>query len=606
MCDMVNIFRMLHVRYFVSLWMMASACPVLAAERVLDASVHHLRAGGSGREWAEFAAEAGGPELVIRFESSANSGEQTLWVRQQDVRQRWTLLLNDKPLAQLAEDEADLSLAWVVPAGRLIDGSNTLRITSAARSSDDVMIGPIRLDPRPVREVLRDCTVRVRVTESHDRNPVPCRITIADENGSRVSLGALSDDHLAVRPGVIYTTDGRAEFGLAAGRYALYAGRGFEYSIDHQPVDIQRGDRAEVSLMIHREVPTPGLVSCDPHIHSRTHSGHGDASLTERLITIAGEGIELPIATEHNLHADYAPEAQRLELRRFLTPVVGNEVTTHIGHFNIFPVARGAAVPDFTLNSWPSLLRVLRATPDVQVVILNHPRDLHSGFRPFDPERYASLGRDDWPVNFNAVEVMNSGAPKNDPMVLFHDWMGLVSRGHRLAPIGSSDSHDVSRYTVGQGRTYVVCDDTYSPRIDVDAACRAIAEGRTYVSMGLLTQITVNGRYGPGDLVPLSHDLQVTVRVLGPSWVTAEEVELYADSELIRRAEIEPTSAVVKFEQTWTIPRRQVKSVLAAVATGPGVTAPYWPMAKPYQATAPEWRPYVFGSTGAVLVQGMP
>lgn len=84
-------------------------------------------------------------------------------------------------------------------------------------------------------------------------------------------------------------------------------------------------------------------------------------------------------------------------------------------------------------------------------------------------------------------------------MALFRDWLGLVSRGHRVAPIGSSDSHDVSRHTVGQGRTYIPCDDTDPPAIDVDAACRAIAEGRTLVSMGLLVQVQLNGPYGPGD-----------------------------------------------------------------------------------------------------------
>ena len=35
--------------------------------------------------------------------------------------------------------------------------------------------------------------------------------------------------------------------------------------------------------------------------------------------------------------------AQRTGTRRWFTPVMGNEVTTPAGHFNIFPVAAGAA-----------------------------------------------------------------------------------------------------------------------------------------------------------------------------------------------------------------------------------------------------------------------
>ena len=55
-----------------------------------------------------------------------------------------------------------------------------------------------------------------------------------------------------------------------------------------------------VPLAIRREVATPGLVACDTHVHTLTNSGHGDATIAERVVTLAGEGIELPIATDHN------------------------------------------------------------------------------------------------------------------------------------------------------------------------------------------------------------------------------------------------------------------------------------------------------------------
>ena len=40
------------------------------------------------------------------------------------------------------------------------------------------------------------------------------------------------------------------------------------------------------------------------------------------------------------------------------------------------------------------------------------------------------------------------------------------------------------------------------------------------------------------------------------------------------------------------------------MATGPGVTAPYWPTAKPYQPTSTHFTPYVLGMSGAVFVDG--
>src|SRR4029434_3955840 len=127
-----------------------------------------------------------------------------------------------------------------------------------------------------------------------------------------------------------------------------------------------------IEMEIAREVLTPGLVSCDTHIHTLELSGHGDATLDERMFTIAGEGVELPIATEHNPHADYAEAASRTGMNRYFTTVRGNEVTTSAGHFNIFPVEANATVPNAKVTHWPELLKSIRATPGVAVVLLNH------------------------------------------------------------------------------------------------------------------------------------------------------------------------------------------------------------------------------------------
>ena len=55
------------------------------------------------------------------------------------------------------------------------------------------------------------------------------------------------------------------------------------------------------------------------------------------------------------------------------------------------------------------------------------------------------------------MEVVNSGAQQTDVMRPFRDWFGLLNHGLALTPVGASDSHDVSRYIVGQGRTYIRC-----------------------------------------------------------------------------------------------------------------------------------------------------
>jgi hypothetical protein len=234
------------------------------------------------------------------------------------------------------------------------------------------------------------------------------------------------------------------------------ASRGFEWSVATQQVYVSAGQARTVPLQLRREVETPGLVSCDTHVHTFTHSGHGDASIEERMLTLAGEGIELPIATDHNVHIDYSTRAQRLGMDRWFTPVTGNEVTTPAGHFNIFPVAAGARLPDFHLTDWPILMKELRATPAVRVIVLNHPRNIHNGFQPFAATNYNSVtgeNRRGAEFAFDAIELMNSSAQQTDYMLVYRDWFALLNHGYRVTGVGSSDGHDVSRYIVGQGRT---------------------------------------------------------------------------------------------------------------------------------------------------------
>ena len=575
-----------------------------ATERVLDTKLHHLRVGAE-REWADFPPMAEGPSLTVRFQAERNPGEWTLRLRQQDVRLTWKVLLNGKELGRLPNDENDTILYLPVPTGQLITGENMLTIEQMGKASDDIRVGAITLDNRPVAQALSEASVEIDVTEAG--KPIPCRLTVVNADGALMTTGAKSGGALAVRPGVIYTSTGKARFGLPAGDYTIYAGRGFAYSLDSVLVKLRPGDVAKKSLAIRKEVPIAGYVSSDTHVHTLTHSGHGDSTIEERMITLAGEEIELPITTDHNKHIDFDPLAIKMGVRRYFTPVVGNEVTTSFGHFNIFPVRADDPIPDFKLNDWKSIGASIRKSTTAKVIILNHPRDLHSGFRPFGPERFVAVSGerlDGWELPANAMEVVNSGAQQSDYMRLFHDWFALLNRGVILTPVGASDSHDVSRFFVGQARTYIRVHDDDPGKIDVQAAVASFLQGRVMVSCGLLAEITVNGKYGPGDLVPASDEVKVAVRVLGPDWVKADKVELYANGRKIREARIAPEDGKpgVKWAGAWTLPRFRHDVHLVAIASGPGVTELYWPIARPYQPTSPKVQRRVIGATGAVWI----
>jgi len=600
--------------------------PVFAGEHVIAPWLHHLR-NGDRPEWSDFPKQADNTKLDLGFTAKANQREAALRLRQQDVRQTWKVVLNGKDLGRLRQDENDMVVYFAVPPQTLRRGANLLLIEPTGKIPDDIRVGAIAIDDRPVQDVLSEATVEVTVADA-DRpgEPLPCRLTIVGADGALATVGAVSSDELAVRPGVIYTATGRARFGVPAGTYTVYAGRGFEYGVDSVKFSVKPGAAARHKLTIRREVPVVDYVGSDTHIHTLTHSGHGDSTLSERVITIAGEGLQLPISTEHNKQVDYHATAVKHGVRKYFTPVVGNEVTTSVGHFNIFPAPPGGEAPDFKLKDWQALSGSISKTTGAKAVILNHGRDLHSRFRPFGPERHVGVTGEDldgWTLPANAMEVVNSGAQQTDVMTLVHDWLGILNRGRTLTPVGSSDSHDVSRYIVSQGRTYIRSTSKDAGNIDVNEAVDNFIAGRVLVSCGLLAEITVNDRFGPGDVVPADGEITVAVRVRGPGWVQADSVELYANGVKVREARIgerdeqpgkdgilansatQDAAELARVPGTlwhgiWKLPRPRHDVHLVAVATGPGVKAPYWPIARPYQPTTRLVIRRAIGMTGAV------
>ncbi len=579
-----------------------------SAARVLDARRHHLGVAGQP-EWTEFAGSTpAGPQLELTFTAAANAREATLFIAQREVKVAWQVAVNGRRVGTLETLSQPLVRALSVPAGTLRDGDNTLTIArAAARLADDIEIGGIELEERPRAEVLGEAGIDVVVTAS-DGGVLPCRITVVDEQDALMPLQAREGQALAVRTGVAYTADGKAKLGLRAGTYLVIASRGFEYGTARARVTLAAGEVKPVALTLGREVPTPGLVACDTHIHTLTHSRHGDATVEERMLTIAGEGIEFAVATDHNHHADHTEASARMGTSAHFRPVIGNEVTTKAGHFNAFPIAASGEVPNAQLTDWGELLRHVRSVTGAKVITLNHPRDVHSAFTPLAPENFnAASGalKAGETLELDAIEVVTSAAMQSDPMQLFRDWFALLNYGYKVAGVGASDTHHVSEFILGQARTYAVAADTEPAAIRVDEVCESYRRGRVLVSFGLLANVTVDGKFRVGDVATaLGDTVRLEVTVLGPAWVKADRVELLANGIKVREQAIPPTDAVEKARLTWTLPRPRHDVHWVVVATGPGVTGPFWEVPRPYQPTSKHFVPRLIGATNPVWIDG--
>jgi hypothetical protein len=594
-------------------------------------------------EWKHFEDSAPhGRQLDLKFKGQPNPDEATLFIRQQDVKYPWSVKLNGKSIGALDNMEVELLTPFRIPPGLLRDGENLLSIVPP-KSTDDILVGEIILDSQPLRRSLNRCSVSVVVTEAlnAEHRPVPCRITIADERGALVPVHTNPDStlptgrgvietkpgqRLAVRTGVVYTPDGSANFGLRPGKYTIYASRGFEYSAATNHVDLTAGDSLDLKLEIRREVPTEGWVAADCHIHNLTYSGHGDATIDEGMVTIAGEGIEFAVATDHNHHTDYRETVRKLALSDRFTSVVGNEVTTKTGHFNAFPIASGSSLPDHKLTDWTALLKSIRERTRSKVIVLNHPRNVHSGFSPVDPQHFRQATGENLrgaPFGFEAMEIVTSAALQSDYMDPIRDWFGLLNFGLRITGVGSSDTHYVSRMILGQGRSYVRADDRDPADLSIEQLVEGYRDGRVSVSMGLFVDARVGARpsdpntnFGMGDLATgLGPDAHFTVTATGPSWIqptrdSPTKIQIFMNGFSELSYSILPGNPTDLTKGSAGFVLRDLKEApkhdywIVAVVTAPGVTAPFWAIPRPYQPSSRTWTPKVIGVANPIYIDG--
>jgi hypothetical protein len=556
--------------------------------RVLDARLHHL---GNDRtpEWTEAPADPEGQRLDIDFESRTHATDWMLYLRQRSIDNVWRIVVNGKEVARLVPG-AELVERWYsLPAGSLRDGTNRVSFVPDT-PTDDVVIGDVRLVERSAREVFDLQKLSIRVVDASDASPLPARVTLVGQGGTKPLLLFATPAVTATRDGVLYL-DGEATVELPRGTYACFATRGSEWSLASSAVTLGASP-ARLELALRREVDTAGFVACDTHLHTLQFSGHGDASALERQVTLAGEGVELAVATDHNHQTDYGIFQRELGLQRWYTPVVGNEVTTDIGHFNGFPFDPAMPRAPFRSRDIVTIVQGMRELGAL-AVILNHPRWPSTTDSPFGHHHLDRLtGRFDPPLELpvDATEMINSTTEELDALALFRDWFALLNRGVRLFAVGSSDSHTVGE-PVGQGRTWIPSSTDDPAAIDVSAACAAIREGRTSIGLGIFATALVDGRPAMGltfdrssDAAPFVFDL----RVQAPGWIHPRKVTVFANGRAAATLELERTDGKA-LDRTLRVEvplAARNDAWIVAVVEGEAIDTPAWPSLNKYTLAA--------------------
>ena len=172
--------------------------------------------------------------------------------------------------------------------------------------------------------------------------------------------------------------------------YTLVVSRGTEYDIAKRyNISLDSYESADIKAVIRRVVDTKGYIATDLHLHT-ANSIDSSSPLENQISALAGEGVELVAATDHNYNSDLNPTISSLGLNNYILTVIGNELSTlEGGHTNGYPlksyeneVLRGS----FPWANIPpgEIFATLRSQglfgPDEVVIQTNHPRDQVLGY----------------------------------------------------------------------------------------------------------------------------------------------------------------------------------------------------------------------------------
>jgi len=395
-------------------------------------------------------------------------------------------------------------------------------------------------------------TLDVTITDSGGQ-PLPVRLTFLTGDGA--DPGDIFDvvdgdpTHLAIRRNVVYAIDGRAELRIPSGSWQVLATRGMEYDVARCHLDLQPDSTVRWDATLAPAIDTTGWAGGDFHLHTLTHSGHGDSNMPERMISVAGEGVEFAVATDHNVNTDYLPDMQATGADAWFTAVTGNEISADYGHFNAYPLDPDADVIDWTAPA-TDLFAEVRSNEHVHdtapVIQVNHPRwgniD-YFGARGLDPWT-AESDHPEWSWDFDAVEVMNENAGwgwydaeidaeavDSSSHSVMRDWINMINAGRSVSPMGNSDSHTVESNFAGIPRTYVRVNDSDPANISAEEVNRAIRRGAVIATTGPFLTVSANGS-GPGDLASGEDGVfDLTIGVQAAPWVPVDRIRVLADGD---------------------------------------------------------------------------
>ena len=318
--------------------------------------------------------------------------------------------------------------------------------------------GPLGRSHPELAPVAGKIAWRIRDAEAaaDDDHALPAKLIVrATGDGTDPDWGDDATDGAARN--YVYTVDDGA-VAIPPGSYRVSIHRGPEYSAVERRIVVKADETVKVQAELRRVVDTRGWISADLHVHA-IPSWDAPTRLTDRVRSLCAVNVEVAVATDHNAVTDYRPTIEELGVERWMTSVVGDEVTTDhplFGHFNVFPLTPGGPPVHYDAIAPKDLFAAARRASPHGVVQVNHPRMGDIGY--FELLRMDREAVGAWKkrtqladTSFDAIEVFNGDHYADVPEVewVMQDWYALLDAGFHHAGTGNSDSHKVAYQEAG-------------------------------------------------------------------------------------------------------------------------------------------------------------
>ena len=497
------------------------------------------------------------------------------------------LALGDAPALVIASETPmsvvgaprTLSLTTTLDASRSPDLVVSLSLAPTRRAA--IVRGAHLAHAPPRKGALLTLAPRVLETQAF----LPSRVRFAAPDLPQ-DLPLVLDPTREAEPGtwLVDVTKSDMTVTLPAGRWTMRATHGIGWSIARTELLLQDGDVLRVPFDLRQEVPTPGFIGCDLHVHARGSFDAKAVSYEDRVRSLVAVGIDCAAATEHDHVGDHGPAAHALGLDDLLRAMAGVELTTgtpKFGHFNVYPWPPGAPIPQTHETTPGAMFDAVHALPGSFVFQLNHPRmvtgnDDDIGYfhlAGVDPKTGVARGPIPYRQDYDAIEIFNGyqlGTPE-DVIALTEEWARMLDRGDVHVATGSSDSHNLSFPWAGFPRTMVDVGAGWAAAgKPLDAIVGAIKKGKVLVTSGPIVRVSVGDASLGDEVRAQGNTARIEVRLT--SWLAAPTLRLLLGADDLGVVTLAPGDSPGVFVASLPLPavkkRRPLVALVASDVVG--------------------------------------